>query len=263
MAIIKCPNCKNAISNKAISCPTCGIILTKNNVSSTNICKECGSELRNDYSYCINCGCPIQLKNNEYQIRVADKTLPHKTRNKIIAAVISIVLLIAIFGSCLLIKNSAIANYKETLNNISALMLEGAAEAEETCNLVYTVWYNSIYHKYDSKTDKYTLKSSQNKFNDDFNDSLSNLFNDTSFCEMSESITTNQNSVTAMMKELMNPPNKYQEAYAALNEYYNAYLELTDLALFLNGRSLNEFESDFKNAEAELMKTYNTIKLYL
>lgn len=263
MSIIKCPNCKSIVSDKAISCPACGIILAKNDVSYKKICKECGSELRDDYSYCINCGCPIQFENNEYQIKAADKIPPHKTKSKKITAVISIVLLIAILVSCLLIKNHTAENYREALNNISALMIEGAAEAEEDCNLIYAVWHNSIYHKYDSKTDKYTLKSSQDAFNDDFNDSLSNLFNDTSFCEKLNSITNNQNSVTAMMKELMNPPNKYQKAYVSLNEYYNSYLELTNLALFPNGRSLNEFESDFRNTETELLKTYNAIKLYL
>ena len=51
------------------------------------------------------------------------------------------------------------------------------------------------------------------KFNDDFNTSLSNLFNDKSYKENIEKIEKNRTDVKSYMDRLKNPPNKYVSEY--------------------------------------------------
>ena len=62
---------------------------------------------------------------------------------------------------------------------VSYAMLDGAIKAENAGNLIKSVWYNTIYEKRDTETDKYTMKNC--KFVDDFKDVLSNLFADDNF----------------------------------------------------------------------------------
>lgn len=77
-------------------------------------------------------------------------------------------------------------------------MLDGAAEAEESGNLIKQVWYNAIYKKEDEATDKYT--KIKNSFVSDFNDALSNLFADSRFSKKISDIEDNQKTVNKLMK---------------------------------------------------------------
>lgn len=57
MALIKCKNCNNDISDKATNCIHCGCpIITEEKI----FCKECGNELNINDSVCNRCGCPIK-----------------------------------------------------------------------------------------------------------------------------------------------------------------------------------------------------------
>lgn len=55
MALIKCKECGQMISDKASACPHCGCP-----VSQLKICEECGEPLPEDATECPNCGCPIE-----------------------------------------------------------------------------------------------------------------------------------------------------------------------------------------------------------
>lgn len=52
MALIKCRECGNEISDKAISCPQCGA------PQSMKKCNECGSEISDKAISCPKCGAP-------------------------------------------------------------------------------------------------------------------------------------------------------------------------------------------------------------
>ena len=58
MAMIKCPHCKNDISNESEKCVYCG------NYVLENVCPECGNQLDISASICEKCGCPIGKKFN-------------------------------------------------------------------------------------------------------------------------------------------------------------------------------------------------------
>ena len=72
--------------------------------------------------------------------------------------------MLAIVGIAVIIfarKSSAASARKEYISNLNiarATMLQGAADAEETCNLINSVWHNAIFKKSDASTDKYTRK---------------------------------------------------------------------------------------------------------
>lgn len=53
MALIKCTECGQMISDKAEICPNCGAPIEKK-----IICKECGMEISEMTQVCPNCGCP-------------------------------------------------------------------------------------------------------------------------------------------------------------------------------------------------------------
>lgn len=61
MALVKCPECKKEISDKATTCIHCGCPIIK---EIKCYCKECGNELLKSDKTCSSCGCPIESLTN-------------------------------------------------------------------------------------------------------------------------------------------------------------------------------------------------------
>lgn len=57
MALIKCSECGQNVSDRASACPHCGNPLTPK-----VLCEECGYELSPNDNICPQCGCPIPAK---------------------------------------------------------------------------------------------------------------------------------------------------------------------------------------------------------
>ena len=55
MALFKCPECGNMISDQASACPNCG-----NPVLKKVLCRDCGNYLPEGAVSCPVCGCPVQ-----------------------------------------------------------------------------------------------------------------------------------------------------------------------------------------------------------
>lgn len=150
--------------------------------------------------------------------------------------------------------------YYVNMETVSYAMLDGAAKAENVGNLIKSVWYNAIYEERSGETDQYTMKDGM--FVDDFNDALSELFVDEKFINSISEIELNQSEVTDLMKQLTNPPKKYEEAYSVLKEYYENYLKLTKIVINLTG-SLNSFSEDFYTYDNSSVDAFDKMKLYL
>ena len=153
-------------------------------------------------------------------------------------------------------------SYEDTLSLAVTSMLLGASEAEDAGGLIHDVWYNTIYEKSSSTTDKYTRRSERGSYYDDFNTSLSNLFADEGFQSQITAIKSNQDLTASYMKQLMNPPDEYKEAYDAVKKFYDAYLELTNLAIDPTG-NLTTYTSTFNNADTATLNAYKAAKLYI
>ena len=265
MALMNCPKCGNEISDKATACPKCGKKFEQKNKEL--MCPECGKELEKGTNTCSFCGCPIgeQLQKVEVTKIALDK-------KKIIIMISVVIGIIAILLIALGInKQQNEKNKKKYLSNLSEVtttMFSGASEAEDAGGLIHDVWYNTIYKKRDDTTDKYTLINNEessysyNTFYSDFNNSLSNLFNDPSFQIKIAIVKENQESTQELMRKLKEVPEGYQEAYEAVNTLYDSYLELTNLVINPTG-SLSSYTEKFNEADSNVVKYYKSMQVYI
>lgn len=253
MALIYCPNCGNAVSNQAVACPRCSFPISSVNVP-FDTCKDCGAQLSGTEQFCPVCGCPVRKK----------KSSAKKAAILITAALLLFgIVAVTVFGVVIpgVLNEQRKQTYSSDLRSASYLMISGAADAEAAGNLIVSVWSNTIYEKADPETDPFTHSMGRG-FNDDFNDSLSALFSDSSFQSKIKTIKDNRESVLKKMKALQNPPQGYEEAYAAAKDLYDAYLEFTSIVIDPTG-SLNSFSDSFQSADSRTVKYYDTLELYL
>ena len=259
MALIKCPVCGREISDQSKQCVHCGFVLVRTNTQ--KICRECGHVLSENDTICRNCGCPVDTEaapiTEKRATRINHPDKKKKSLTKIIVpAIIALVVIAAIIVGLLIVRKG---NYVRNLQEISLEMLNGAAEAESAGNLLHKVWYNAIFNEYDEETDKYTIEDGY--FVSDFNDALGNLFEDPDYQDKIQSIRENQYAVTQLMKKMYNPPQKLQEAYSVLKEYYSTYFDMTNLVVNPTG-SLETFTATFNEYDSNLLKCYQQLSLY-
>ena len=86
MALIKCNECGKEISDKATTCINCGCP-----VEEKNKCAECGKDINTNDKICNGCGCPIENKNND------KKELQQKFKSKKTFLIVGSVILTLIF----------------------------------------------------------------------------------------------------------------------------------------------------------------------
>ena len=262
--MISCPNCNGLISDKATKCVHCGFIL-KNEEVVERKCIECGAVIPDDAQVCPACGCPVEKTASEtpQKVEVTNVKLSVDGKKKRTAVVLiaAIVIVIAV-GFCYKFysENAAKKAYQESYEKCVTLMLSGAGKAEDSCNLIHDVWYNTIYEKDSSTTDKYTKIG--NKFNDDFNTSLMMLMIDDDFKNSISDIEANQESVQEIMKDMKNPPDGYEDAYEALKTFYDSYTRIVNLAVNPSG-NLNSYTSNFNDADTQVLNDYKAASLYM
>lgn len=149
--------------------------------------------------------------------------------------------------------------YQLAYNKLVFDMLDDAVLAESNGNLIIQVWSNAIWGEQDNATDKYTMVDGE--FVSDFNDALSKLFSDESFSTDSAKLSANQQRIMADMKEMVNPPEGYEEAYKTLKDLYASYLSFSNIVLECNG-SLESFSNDFSEADKDIIEKYYAAELY-
>jgi flagellar basal body-associated protein FliL len=273
MAMTTCPNCGEQISDKAKKCVHCGTVLFQ---EEKKYCPDCGAELEEGMDTCPKCGCPIEniieTEKTPQQVEVTGVKITKKSKKIIMIAIIAVIgaAMIAAIGVQTHKKNVAAKaaaeaqkqneEYVTNLNLAAYSMLSGASDAETCGNLIKQVWYNAIYEKSDSKTDKY--KKPKGYYVSDFNDALQNLFSDSSFSSQIADINDNKDTVNSLMKKLKNPPEEYKDAYESLSKLYDAYISLTNLATDPTG-SLQTYSQNFNDADNETLNCYNALKMYL
>ncbi len=137
MAMIKCPECGQEISDKAKKCVHCGKILI-NDTPVTRVCIECGEENPIDATECIHCGCPFEkeeiTEEHDEKKETNSITTPIKKKNKLNRfifpiMIIGIVALAAFLFTVIIPKN--------TYNNAITLLENGKyEEADKKLKLV-------------------------------------------------------------------------------------------------------------------------------
>lgn len=230
MALISCPECGKEISDKVKACPHCGYPMQEEPVSG-----------------------PQQVEVTGIKINAPKKS----TKMKLLLAVCAVLVVAFVVVGTMAAKNSqAKAAYLENLREARMSMLSGGAMSETICNKARSVWYNTIFEKDDSGTDKYT--KTNGKFNDDFNTSLSALYNDGGTELTVTQIKDNQKTVDELMDKLKNPPSEYSDAYETAKELYDIYCDFTSMAISPSG-SLNTYSESIASIDSDFMKSYEKL----
>lgn len=197
-------------------------------------CKKCGSLILDGFSVCLNCGAEVteNFPENKYKIK-AEKDLANARRKKrrklIIGAILFLSVLIVITVSSFRYYSNINFEYYLKMEDVTYKIFDGCSYTETALSQFDQVWRNSISQKQDPKTDKYTMKNGV--FFDDFNDALYNLYADPNFLELCNNIVSNQYEIIYLMKDLKNPPKKYEDAYAVLNKLYDSYINFSNSAV--------------------------------
>ena len=126
MAMIKCPECGQEISDKAKKCVHCGKILIEEKPA-TKVCSDCGKENPIDATECVHCGCPFEEETTvetPVQTTIAEK--PKKNLKKIIIPVVAAVVVIVVG---LIIYNVKVVKPKNTYNEAMTLLEKGKYES--------------------------------------------------------------------------------------------------------------------------------------
>ena len=260
MALILCPECQKEISDQAVACPYCGFPTANPNLQSKEID-----------------GADVKDKNSKRESFEAAAKKKHGTLIAIITIVVLAIAGILIMNSinaakdkreaeeaaaaALVAAQEAREQYVGNLLAIQAQMLLTAIDAESAGELIHDVWYNTIYEKKDTATDKYTRYNLYGSyvFNSDFNTSLRNLFNDTAFIEKINSIKEGSKKVAELYGKLQNPPDDLVAAFSALDDLYDAFQTLTACATNPSG-NLNSYTSSFNQANADFLKYYEKLE---
>ena len=151
-------------------------------------------------------------------------------------------------------------DYQNSYNMLVESMLNDAAYTETLGNLIIKVWHNAIWDTADEETDKFTKVNGE--FVTDFNDALDALFSDAEFSKNLLSISANQKQIKEEMKEMLNPPEGYENAFKALENLYNTYITFSNIVLKCNG-SLESFSNEFGAADDDMIQKYHAAELYI
>lgn len=226
----------------------------------SNQCKNCGQEISDEVTECPNCGQPIFMQVQPEGVEAEFTTPSPKKKSKrwIVVGILAVVIIAIIIAAA--VNSNSKNTYSENLRLASYTMISGASDAEDAGNLIKSVWYNSIYEVRDAATDPYTR--TYGTFYDDFNDALRALFADSDFSDAISDIEANQDAASEIMRSLKNPPDEYEDAYDAIRDFYNAYLELTNLVINPNG-SLQTFSASFNSADNNAARAYKALQMYL
>ncbi len=263
MALINCPYCGQQISEKADTCVYCGAVL-KEKVVPEKICPECGEIVKGDATVCPKCGYPINgtVSSEPQKIEVTNFNIKKSSKKKFIILIVAMITIAVVIAGYQYVQNeNAKYEYEKNYAETMMLMAEGAAEAEETCNIIHDVWFNCIFKESDSATDEYT-KDDRGRFHSDFNDALAELSGSSYYEEKVEKLLENQRSTYEIMRKMKEPPKGYEDAYQALKELFDAYNDFVNMAVNPTG-SLTTYTSDINEIDPKVFKLFEAAALYI
>lgn len=122
MAMIKCPECGQEISDKAKRCVHCGKVLAEDKTT-TKVCSDCGKENPIDATECVYCGCPFE-EATVVKETVHIKTVTEKKKN-IKKIIIPIVAAAVVMVVSLTVYNIKVIKPQKTYDEAMTLLEKG------------------------------------------------------------------------------------------------------------------------------------------
>ncbi len=268
MALIKCPGCGEEISDKATKCVHCGHSLIEEadpEEMAPRLCPDCGAQVDIEATSCLSCGCPIEpsaedLEEEVTKVEVAKVKVSAKTKKFAIGIGVGILaLVLVVLGVNAATQNQkeqdALNAYNECIDNLTLArtkMLAGAVSAESVASTAGKVWYSAIWESKQSKWDA----DIKQYYATDFNDALAKYYADSSVQSKVSSIEDSQNAVKDVMSKLQNPPDELKSACDSVNDMYDSYISLTNLAVSPSG-NYNSFIDKYNEADSDFATKYD------
>ncbi len=264
MAMVKCPECQQEISDKAKKCIHCGKEFeVKVEDKAKKVCPECGNELDQDADFCNKCGCPLHLEQEKTEVSKEAFFVQNKKKILIGGVTAACVIVLAVIGISInnsRLEKKAFNDYIYALVKSRELMHDGSAQAELMTDLTAEVWKNAIYEETDKNTDKY-VRPNGSSYND-FDTAIKLLYYDDDTIIITSEIEGSRILVKDNMKKLQDPPKDLDRCYETINDMYDAYLAITELALSPSGnytsftestnKSVSEFAAAYRKLDSQI-----------
>ena len=267
MAMKFCPECGRELPEGVNACPNCGfIVIPEAAVETATISKEPQATL---------------VINEPVSDTVSVKET--KSRKPIIIAVIALLLIAAVAIGVVTAQNNKrkaeeeaaaeaarleeeqkqkeYEEYANLFNDTYQLIIANSIIVEECGILQGDVWYNTLWEKDDEDTDKYTKVDGV--FREDFNDSITALFEDEEIINKVQSIRDNKQTISSNIGKLKNPPDDLKTEYDILNNMYNAHNEFINCVLNPAGKNYQQYHDDFEAKDDNMVNAINAMDPYL
>ncbi len=235
------------------------------------LCRKCHDRVSEDDTLCSHCNNSLVHSDTpsissytapSYSSQDNSTYIPPSKSKSPAKGIITFLVLAAIAAGIFFIyKSGAKSNYNDKLKTVSSKIMDSSTEAESCVSLIHSVWYNCIFEKSSSETNKYTQWRSGSYYKD-FNDALNNLFNDYDFKKRITQLQKDVSEIDSIMKDMTNPPAEYREAYLKLNSCYEDYYKLVQMATSPSG-NLSSFTQNFNNLDSSLASKLKSLDLYV
>ena len=262
-------------------------------------CPECGKELPENANACPECGFVVNTektvepelkeeppeKSAVYTVSrdAVDTSKGAKKKTPIIIAIVAVLLIAAIAIGVVTAQNNKrkaeeeaaaedarleeeqkqkeYEEYVDLFNDTYQLIIEHSILVEEVGILQGEVWYNTLWEKDDEDTDKYTKVDGV--FREDFNDSITALFEDEEIISKVQSIRDNKQTISSNIGKLKNPPDDLKTEYDVLNNMYNAHNEFINCVLNPAGKNYQQYHDDFEAKDDNMVNAINAMDPYI
>lgn len=181
-----------------------------------------------------------------------------KSGKKKIIIIIAIIVAV-ILGVIVMVTSSFKSHYEECLLYMHLdkyMMYSEAADAEEICILVSSVWHDAIWDDYDDETKEYVLGA------EDFNEAVMNVYADIEIINKINEMQDEIDDVEENMSKMGEIPEELSSSYDAFVELYIAYKALVDCAVEPSG-NYSEFTSNFQSKVDDFLDAYNKLDVVL
>ena len=234
-------------------------------------CPECNNDISDTAKKCIHCGYRF-TNSEEHKKLVKTIIISVVSLIVIIAAIVTIVLIVNKRNEDRKKRELEEAErqrireekrkekeYREQYRDIVYDILDGAADTESCGNMISNVWYNTIWEKDDAETDMYTKNNGV--FYDDFNDALRAYFDSDAYNDYATTIRQYKTDAGSAIIKMSDYPSKYADSYNALKDLYDEFVSFSSFCLSPSG-SYTTYSANFAAGDSSLMSRYNKAKLY-
>ena len=174
---------------------------------------------------------------------------------KLLFFVLCVIFLFSAFGC-----GNKVDAYNQTLYEFNLTALASGIIAEDTGNMVKSIWYDTIYKEKNADTEAYVFSQDGIPY-DDFNISLGLYFSTDEYKIAVSSMEESLVKIDEQFRELKDPPKDCVDGYDIAKEVYESCESLLNITKSPTG-SLQSFSDSFSEADTKLVYAYEKLNRY-